>query len=88
VDGIRVRVRVNIKVKVRGRGRVRVRVRVASGLAFSVWTGFTVPTGERSDHPRGMSLVTRMQSLQCNRFNRSKGVKLNGTLDCKFHPQA
>jgi hypothetical protein len=28
--------------------------------AFSVWTECTVPTGKRSEHPRGMSLATRM----------------------------
>jgi hypothetical protein len=32
--------------------------------AFSVWTEFTVPTGKRSGHPRGMALVTRMAALQ------------------------
>jgi hypothetical protein len=34
---------------------------------FSVWTEFTAPTGERSGHPRGMPMVTRMQELQASR---------------------
>jgi hypothetical protein len=28
--------------------------------SFSVWMQFTVPTRKRSEHPRGMPLVTRM----------------------------
>jgi hypothetical protein len=32
---------------------------VLGEFAFHVWTGFTVPTGKRSEHPRGMPLVTR-----------------------------
>jgi hypothetical protein len=44
--------------------RVKVRVAVRVVVAFSVWTQFTVPTGKRSGHPRGMPLVTRMQELQ------------------------
>jgi hypothetical protein len=31
-----------------------------------VWTEFTVPIGKRSELPRGMSLVTRMQELQAS----------------------
>jgi hypothetical protein len=30
------------------------------GRSFSVWTQFTVLTGKRSEHPRGLPLVTRM----------------------------
>jgi hypothetical protein len=33
---------------------------------FSVWKKCTVPTDKRSEHPRGMLLVTRMQELQAN----------------------
>jgi hypothetical protein len=36
---------------------------VAGCHAFSVWTQFTVPAGKRSEHPRGMLLVTRMAAL-------------------------
>jgi hypothetical protein len=31
---------------------------------FRVWTEFTVPTGKRSEHPRGMPLITRVAALQ------------------------
>jgi hypothetical protein len=33
-------------------------------VIVSVWTEFTVPTGKRSEHPRGMALDTRMAALQ------------------------
>jgi hypothetical protein len=42
-------------------------VRFNSALTFSDWTQFTVPIGKRSEHPRGMPLVTRMQELQASR---------------------
>jgi hypothetical protein len=35
--------------------------------SFRVLMQFTVPTGKRSGHPRGMSLGTRMQELQASR---------------------
>jgi hypothetical protein len=31
---------------------------------YNVWSKFTVSNGKRSEHPRGMPLVTRMQELQ------------------------
>jgi hypothetical protein len=43
------------------RFRVRARVAVRVVVAFSVRTKFTASTGKRSEHPRGMPLVTRMQ---------------------------
>jgi hypothetical protein len=48
---------------------VRVRVRVAGfvAVAFRIWTEFTVPTGKRGGHPRGVPLVKRMQELQVSR---------------------
>ena len=52
------------------RVRVRVRVAVCVAVAFSVWTEFTVPTGKRSGHPRGMPLVARMQELQAEEQRR------------------
>jgi hypothetical protein len=43
-------------------------------VAFSVWTEFTVRTGERqwrgSGHPRGMALATHMQELQAEEQRR------------------
>jgi hypothetical protein len=44
--------------------RVRVRVAACVAVAFSVWSEFTVPTGKRSEHRRGMPLVTRLLELQ------------------------
>jgi hypothetical protein len=32
-------------------------------VPFSIWTEFTVPTGKRSEHPRGIQLGTRMVAL-------------------------
>jgi hypothetical protein len=49
---------------------------------FGVGTEFTVPTGKRSEHPRGMPLVTRTHARKS--FKRSKGVKRIGILECKF----
>jgi hypothetical protein len=43
---------------------------------FSIWTEFTVPTGKRSEHPREIALVTRMQELQASRHE-------NGILEWK-----
>jgi hypothetical protein len=46
--------------------------------SFSVWMQLTVPTGKKSEHPRGMPLITRLQELQA-----SAGVGTNGILECK-----
>jgi hypothetical protein len=46
-----------------------------SKAPFSVWTEIAVPTGKKSEHPRGMILGTRMAA----RFKRSKGVNSNST---------
>jgi hypothetical protein len=59
LNTFRVRVRVRIRV------RVRVRVVLTTSLnTFSVSVEFTVLTGKRSGHPRGMPLATRMAALQ------------------------
>jgi len=48
------------------------------GLTFSVWTQFTVRTGKK---------VATREEWHCSqarqRFKRSKGVKLNGILECR-----
>jgi hypothetical protein len=49
------------------------------GHTFRVWTEFTVSTGKRSEHPRGMLSVTRMQELQAE--------QAYGILECKFLPK-
>jgi hypothetical protein len=49
---------------------------------FSVWTQFTVPTGKRSGHPRGMPLVTRMAELQA--LKRTCVGSNGGILECKM----
>jgi hypothetical protein len=36
---------------------------IVNHVTFGVWTQFTVPTGKRSEFPRGMPLVTRMFAL-------------------------
>jgi hypothetical protein len=46
---------------------VRVRVAIYVAGAYSVWTQFKVPTGKRSEHPRGMPLLTRMAAIQAER---------------------
>jgi hypothetical protein len=47
-------------------------------MTFSVWTEFKVPTGKRSEHPRGMPLVARLL------ISSGAGVGTNGILECKF----
>ena len=34
------------------------------GVVFSVWMPFAVLTGKRSNHPKGMALITHMAALQ------------------------
>jgi hypothetical protein len=55
--------------------------------AFSVWTEVTVPTGKRSEHPRGMTPVTRTAAQQ--HFKRSKGrrCKLNLRRETQWHSE-
>jgi hypothetical protein len=52
-------------------------VHVLTAHPFSVWTEFTVTTGERSERPRGMLLVTRMQELQAE----------DQTRETQWHPR-
>ena len=54
---------------------------IAALSAFSVWTQFTVPTGKRSGHPRGMHWPHACKS--CKRA----GVGPNGILECTFLPR-
>jgi hypothetical protein len=68
-----------VRFRVRVRVRVRVKVAACVAVAFSVLTEFKVPTGKRSEHPRGMALVARMAALQ---VEEQKSVKLNGILEC------
>jgi hypothetical protein len=44
---------------------------------FRVWMEFTVSTGKRSEHPRGMPLVPMPARL------KRAGVGTNGILECK-----
>jgi hypothetical protein len=47
-------------------------------LTFSVWTQFTMPIGERSEHPRGMPLVTRMAALQAEQRRETQQWHTSG----------
>jgi hypothetical protein len=50
--------------------------------AFSVWTEFAVPTGQRCGCPRGVPLVTRMFASS-EQANMRTCVGSNGILECK-----
>jgi hypothetical protein len=69
-------------------GRCSIPSGVPTLLTFSGWTQFRVPTGKKSEHPRGMPLVTRMQVLQASRRRNQWHHRVKISVEAAHHAVA